>query len=234
MDLRTIVRLLRDHWKLIVLVTALAGGGSAALTARMTPHYASSVTLYVSAETSTTDPLMAYEAALLSAQTVQSYADILTGPRLASSVINALHLPMTTPQLAAEISARPIPQTVLLTATVTDTKPQRAQLIAASVGTQFAKLVSTLARAPGQKHATVRVTVVAPASLSSHPVSPNPVRNIGIATALGLLIGLALAAGRRSLDTTINCSGHAMAHRSQQIHNVSPVSGWLFRRGAPR
>jgi capsular exopolysaccharide synthesis family protein len=187
----------------MVLVAVLAGGGSGVLTARMTPLYASSVTMYVSAETNTTDPAMAYQGALLSQQAVQSYADLLTGSRLASSVVSALGLSMTPAQLAAKISARPIPQTVLLTATVTDASPAQAQLIASAVGTQFVQLVSVLERPPGQRQSTVRVTVVAPATLPGAQVSPNPVRNVGIAVILGLLIGLAFAAARRSLDTTI-------------------------------
>jgi capsular exopolysaccharide synthesis family protein len=210
-DLRSLFQLLRDHWKVIVLVTVLAGAGSAALTARMTPRYASSVTLYVSAETNTTDPSMAYQGALLSQQAVQSYADLITGTRLAGSVVSDLGLPMTPPQLAAEISARPIPQTVLLTATVTDTSPGRAHLIAAAVGSQFVKLVSVLERPPGQRHSTVRVTVVAPATVPGSPVSPSPVRNVGIALALGLLAGIAFAAARRALDTTVKSTDQLAA-----------------------
>ncbi len=204
MDVRPFFQLLRDHWKLIAAVTLLAGLGSAALTARMTPRYASRVTFYVSAETNTTDPAMAYSGALLSQQAVQSYSDLLTGPRLAGSVISYLRLRMTPPQLAAEISAHPIPQTVLLTATVTDTSPRRARMLASAVGIRFVRLVSVLERPPGLKHPTVRVTVVAPATLPGSPVSPNPVRNIGIALAVGLLIGITLAAARRSLET---CGG---------------------------
>jgi len=210
-DVRAFFQLLREHWKLIAMVTVLAAGGSAALTARMAPRYASSVTFYVSAETNTTDPAIAYSGALLSQQAVQSYADLLTGPRLASSVIGYLRLTMTPAQLAAEISARSIPQTVLLTATVTDTSPQRAQMLATTVGIRFVRLVSVLERPPGLKHPTVRVTVVSPATLAGAPVSPNPVRNIGIALGLGLLIGIALAAARRSLDTSIKSADQLAA-----------------------
>ncbi len=203
MDVTAFLQLLRNHWKLITAVTVLAGLASGMLTARMTPRYASSVSFYVSAQTNTNDPAMAYQGALLSQQAVQSYADLLTGPRLAGSVVRYLGLPMTPSQLAAEVSARSIPQTVLLTATVTDTSARRAREFATAIGIQFVRLVSVLERPPGHKHATVRVTVVAPATLPSAPVSPNPVRNIGIAVLLGLLIGIAFAAVRRSLDTTI-------------------------------
>ena len=222
MDVRTFFQLLRDRWKLIVAVTLLAGAGSAALTARMTPRYASSVTFYVSAQTNTTDPAMAYQGTLLSQQAVQSYADLLTGPRLASSVVSYLRLPMTPAQLAAEISARPIPQTVLLTATVTDTSPRRAQMLATAVGIRFVGLISVLERPPGLKHPTVRVTVVAPATLPSAPVSPNPVRNIGIALALGLLIGIAFAAARRALDTSIKSADQLAATVGSPVLGTVP------------
>jgi len=186
-DVRNFLQLLRDRWKLIFLVTLIAAGGSAALTARTAPRYASSVTMYVSAETNTSDPAVAYDGALLSQQTVQSFANLLTGTRLAASVVSYLGLPMTAPQLAAEISARPIPQTVLLTATVTDASPQRAQLIASAVGSRFVHLASVLSRPLAGQPATVHVTVVARATTPGGPVSPKPVRNVGIALAFGNL-----------------------------------------------
>ena len=62
----------------------------------MTPRYASSVTFYVSARLGLRNPSTAYEGALLSQQAVHSYADLVTGPRLAGSVIRRLGLPITT------------------------------------------------------------------------------------------------------------------------------------------
>src|SRR6267143_4540166 len=41
-------------------------------------------------------------------------------------------------------------------------------------------------------------------------------------------------ASSRSQPTTIRFSGHASAHKLHPIHSVSPVSGLLFNRGAPR
>jgi capsular exopolysaccharide synthesis family protein len=230
-DVRTFLQLLRNHWKLITAVTVLAGLASGVLTARMTPRYASSVSFYVSAQTNTNDPAMAYQGALLSQQAVQSYADLLTGPRLAGSVVRYLGLPMTPSELAAEVSARSIPQTVLLTATVTDTSPRRAREYATAIGIQFVRLVSVLERPPGHKHATVRVTVVAPATLPSAPVSPNPVRNVGIAVLLGLLIGIAFAAVRRSLDTTVKSAEQlAMATAGRPVIGAVPFDSAARKR----
>src|ERR1700756_4443528 len=41
-------------------------------------------------------------------------------------------------------------------------------------------------------------------------------------------------ASSRSHPTTIRFSGHASAHKLHPMHSVSPVSGFLFSRGAPR
>jgi capsular exopolysaccharide synthesis family protein len=220
-DLRNFVRLLRDQWLLIGLVTVLAGACSAVLTSRMTREYSASVTFYVSAQAAASnDPIAAYEGALFSQQEVQSYANLLTGPRLAQSVIDNLRLPMSASALSSEISAHLIPQTVLLTATVTDTSPHRAQVIAQAVGAQFVKLVSSLERPPGKGPAMVRVTVVAPAALPVAPVSPQPLKNIAIAVGLGLLAGIGLVALRRALDTTVKSADQLTA-----ITSGKPVLG---------
>lgn len=215
MDLRSFFHLLRDHWLLIATVTLLATGASAAFTARVTPQYASSVTFYVSYQANAAkDPIAAYEGTLLSQQQVQSYTDLLNGPLLTRAVIRQLGLRMSAAQLAAEIGTHLTPQTVLLTATVTDPSPRRAQQIAAAIGTQFVALVNTLERPSGKGTSAVRLTVVAPPALPATPVSPQPARNIGIALALGLFGGIGLAAARRSLDTTIKTAdqlGRVMA-----------------------
>ncbi len=230
MDLRSFFHLLRDHWKLITFVMLAAAGASAAMTSHMTRQYSSSVTLFVSAQAKTTDPVSAYEGALLSQQEVQSYADILNGPLLAKAVVTDLGLHMSPAHLSAEIATRPIPQTVLLTATVTDTSARRAERIANAVGTNFVKLVQVLERPPGGGKPTVRVTVVAPAALSPAPVSPKPVRNVGIALGLGLLLGIGCAAARRSLDTSIKSIDHLATATGKPVVGAIPFDSAARRR----
>jgi capsular exopolysaccharide synthesis family protein len=230
-DLRNFIQLLRSQGILIAVVVALAAGASAAFTARMTPLYASSVTFYASAHTKTNDPAMAYQGSLLSQQEVQSFADLITGPMLARRVVNGLGLAMSPAQLSAEMSSRVIPQTVLLTATVTDPTPSRAQLIANSVGRQFVKLVASLERPPGGGAPTVQTTVVASAGLPVSPVSPKAVRNVGIALGLGLLLGIGLAAARRALDTRIKSADQlAKSTSGKPVIGSIPFDGHARRR----
>lgn len=231
MDLRNFIQLLRSQWILIVVVVVLAGGASAAFTARMTPLYASSVTFYASAQAKTNDPAMAYQGSLLSQQEVQSYADLITGPMLAQRVVNGLGLAISPSQLSAEMSSRVIPQTVLLTATVTDPTPSRAQLIANSVGRQFVKLVASLERPPHGGPPTVQIAVVASAGLPVSPVSPKPVRNVGIALGLGLLLGIGFAAARRALDTRVKSPEQlAESTSGKPVIGSIPFDGHARRR----
>jgi capsular exopolysaccharide synthesis family protein len=230
-DLRSFVQLLRSQWILVIVVVALATGGSAALTARMTPLYASSVTFYASAHTNSNDPAMAYQGSLLSQQEVQSYADLITGPMLARRVVNALGLAISPAQLSAQMSSRVIPQTVLLTATVTNPAPSQAQLIANSVGRQFVQLVASLERPPGGGPPTVQIKVVASAGLPVSPVSPNLTRNVGIALGLGLLLGIGLAAARRALDTRIKTPDQlAKSTGGKPVIGSIPFDGRARRR----
>jgi capsular exopolysaccharide synthesis family protein len=211
LDLRSFLRLMRDRWKVITAVALLAGVASGVLTWRMTPLYASSVTFYVSAQNSQSSPADAYQGSLLSQQEVQSFADLLTGPALPQHVISDLGLQESPGEVAAGISAHPIPQTVLLTATVTNRSPQQAQRIAAAVGAQFTKLVAQLERPQGNGSPAVAVTVVAAAGLPQSPVSPDRVRNVGLGLGLGLLAGIGIAVAARSLDNTIKTVDHLSA-----------------------
>lgn len=230
MNLRNFIRLLRDQWKLIVLVAAVAAGASAALTARTTPLYASSVTFYVSAQANTSDPISAYQGDLLSQQEVQSFAELLRGPMLVGAVIRDLGLRAAPGSIAAEISTRPIPQTVLLSATVTDPSARQAWLIAESVGTQFTALVAALEQPPKGGTPPVSVEVVAQPELPVRPVSPDPVRNVSIALALGLLAGIALAAAVRSLDNRIKSADVLAAETGKPVLGVIPYDPRARRR----
>jgi receptor protein-tyrosine kinase len=99
-----------------------------------------------------------------------------------------------------------VEDTVLLTVRVIDASPARAQLIATAVADEFIMLIPILENSPDGRQSAVRVSVVSPADLPTSPVSPQPLRNLALALAVGLLAGLALAAARHSLDTTIKTS----------------------------
>jgi capsular exopolysaccharide synthesis family protein len=202
-DLRTTLRVLREQWKLILVVallTTLTGGGA---TWRQKPVYAAKVTLYVSAWGDVDNATLALQGSLLSQQRVKSYTELLRGERVMAAVVEQLHLNMTPSQLAAKITTTAIKDTALFTASVQDGSATRAQQIANAVAEQFLTLVPTWEGSPDEKKPSVRVTVVSPAVLPSSPVSPQPTRNLVLALLFGLLAGVGLAMARHTLDTRV-------------------------------
>lgn len=201
MELRDNLRVLRKRWRLVVAIPLLALLAAALLTARATPQYRSSVKFFVSTPATSADSSAAYTGSLFSQQRVKSYADLLGGQRLAQTVAGEIGLPPSSIQ--GRVSAQVQPDTVLLTATVTDPSPARAQQIAAAIGRAFPDLVAELERPADGKPPSIRAAVVENPEVSASPVSPRPVRNLGLALVLGLLLGVGLAVGREAFDTTI-------------------------------
>jgi capsular exopolysaccharide synthesis family protein len=202
-ELRDYVRVLRKRWRLVALLPLLALVAAAFLTERAVPLYQSSTTFFVSTPASTADSSAAYTGGLFSQQRVKSYADLLSGQQLAEQVAADLGFADAERSVSGKISAQVKPDTVLLTATVTDPSPARAQAIAASLGRQFPLLVEQLERPSTGSAPTIRATVVQAPVVPTSPVSPRPVRNLGLALVLGLLLGLGLAVAREALDSTI-------------------------------
>lgn len=202
MDLRDYLRVLRTRWLLIVLTTLVVVAIAALLTIRATPQYASSARMFVSTQGST-DDAQANQGGQFSLQRVKSYADLLTGQEIARRVIDKLALDETPAALASQISASSKLDTVILTVTVTDPDPERAQMLADAVARAFVTYVAELETPPGMDQASIKATIVDPAGLPRTPVSPQPVRNIGIGLILGLLLGAGAAVLRDTLDTSV-------------------------------
>lgn len=202
MDLRDYLNALRKGWWIVIACIAVTLAVAAVITVRTPKQYASTVTFFVTTSTSGT-VTDAYQGGLFSQQRVKSYADLLTSERLAKQVIASQSLDLTPDQVSARITAAVQPDTVLLEATITDTSRVRAQQIAQGVTTDFATLVQTLETPPDAKTATVKVEVVAGPNLQSAPVSPKPLRDLGLAGVLGLLAGVGLALLRERLDTSV-------------------------------
>lgn len=208
-DLRDVLQALRAGWWLIAIVVLLGIGAGGALTFTATPLYASTTQLFVSTAT-TTDTSSAYQGNLFSQQRVASYAELLTGVQLAAEVVEDLGLDLTPEQVAGKVTATAVPETVILTVTVTDTSAARATDIATSIGAKFAEQVTALETPPGAVASTVKVTTVRPAELNETPVSPNATRNIALSIVLSVLAGLGLALLRARLDNTVKTNEDVM------------------------
>ncbi len=202
MELREFLGAIRAHWRLIVVVFGLAMVAVGVVTWRTTPTYVSSTELYVSTS-GAADLSAAYQGNLLTQQRVASYAKLLDGELVAERVIDRLNLDINPQTLLAEIVATSNPDTVILTATVTDPSPERAQLIADALGKEFAALVTELETQTGTGSPAAAITVVKQADLPTSPTTPNVLRNLALGALLGLVLGVGLSLIREFLDNTV-------------------------------
>ncbi|GAA4685221.1 polysaccharide biosynthesis tyrosine autokinase [Phytohabitans rumicis] len=190
-------------------ITGLALGTVGLLTVFAVPQYATSVTFFVTTPSQGLSD--AYQGGLFSQQRVKSYANLLAGDRLARSIAAEPSFGLTPREVQERIEARVVPDTVLLEATVTDASKTRSQELAWALATGFRNLIEVLETPPGQATATVKVEVAAGPTLDENPVSPKPVRNLGLAALLGLLVGVGAAVLRETLDSTVKSSDELRA-----------------------
>ena len=161
---------------------------------------------------------------------------LLQDERITQPVIDRLQLPMTAAQLARHITVTVQPDTVVLSAAVTDTSPDRAAAIANGLAEEFVGLVQqleqpfgpetaapTTAPAPAGARATtapapapspapkIGAQIIRPATAVPVPVAPSVPFNLALGGALGLLVGLAGAFVRDARDTTIRSAAQLRA-----------------------
>ncbi len=202
MELRDYWKTIRRRWRLVVSVMAVIIGFAAFVTWQATPTYASSARLFVA--TSESDASQAYQGGLFATQRVASYADIVPKSRkLAEQVAEDLGGDVDAGAVSGHISADVVPDTVNLEITATDPDPVRARDIAQAYAEELSDLVTTLETPDGQTNALIRAEIVDNAQVSTSPVAPRPVRNLGLAFVLGLLAGIGIAVVRELLDNSL-------------------------------
>lgn len=201
MGFRDYLRVIKRQWRLILLFLAVTVALAVVLTVRTTPTYSSSVELFVStADRGTTQ---AYEGSLFSAQRVTSYARLAQSRELSNSVVQQLGLDIPPDDLSRRITATVVPDTVILDIAVTDTDARRAQQLAQAVAERLTAMVSQLEAPSASTGAPIQANIVDPASLPTTPISPRPLKNLGLAALLGLTLGLGSAVLREMLDSSV-------------------------------
>jgi receptor protein-tyrosine kinase len=210
-ELRDYWHVVQRRWRVIVATLLVCLGAAAVFTMTATPQYSSSARLFVS--TSERDTSSAYQGGLFATQRVTSYADLVQSRELAESVADRLDASdEEAGVLRGQVEATVSPETVLLSITATDPSPERAQQIAQAYAYELQTLIEQLETPPGgNKKSPIKATIVDSATVNATPVSPQPLRNYGLAAVLGLLLGLGIAVLRELLDNTVKTPDHAVA-----------------------
>ena len=202
MELKDYWRTIRQRWVVVVLCLGVVTGAAAFLTWTTTPLYASSAQVFVS--TTPSDTADAYQGGLFATQRVTSYADLVETRKLAETVADNLGDDADPKELRASVSAEVVPETVSLKITANDPDEFRARDIAQAYAVALSDLVASLETPRGQRNALITASIVDDAEVSDSPVSPQPLRNLGLGIVLGLLLGIGMAVLRELLDSSIS------------------------------
>ncbi len=194
---------------MLILVTVLvctAGAGAYAWTRE--DVYAARTQLFVSTPVTPANltPSEVYQGGLASQARAESYARLVSSPKLAEAVIQRLGLQRSVQFVQSAISASVLPETVLINVTVEDPSAAQAKAIANAVGAEFPTFVNDLESGSGStpgKQSSVHVSVSSPAELPKSPESPSKVLYLIVGALLGLVLGIGAAILREMFDRRI-------------------------------
>lgn len=193
---------LARRWRIVVGLVIVGIAVAAGLTYEATPSYRASTQLFVALDSAGTASELSF-GAQFSSQRVKSYPDLVTSPLVLQPTIDELGLDMTPSELAANLTAEVAPNTVLISVMADNPSPALAADIANSVATNLAAVVEALDKTRADRSSPVRVSVTRPAIAPSDPRTPVPLLNLTLGLFFGLVAGVALAALREALDTSI-------------------------------
>jgi capsular exopolysaccharide synthesis family protein len=203
--LRAYLRIFRERWKLIWIITVFAVGIAILITAITPKSYTASTQIFVASNSSGDVTGQGNYTDQLLAQTyVTTFAQVVANPDTLNAVIKDLHLTLTAQQLKGKLSADAPAATSLLNIHASDRSPAVAAAIANSTSRAFINVAeNTLTKPPTQATGTVNMHITSPATAPSKPASPDTVLNLVLGVVLGLLIGAGVAIGRDVLDSRI-------------------------------
>ena len=184
-----ILQTLRQRMWTIMLVALVTTGSAIGFSLLQTPTYESSVLIQVGEKT-TGDTNSALDVADLQELTLTVAKAVPTTP-VAEAVVERLEDPPEggAGAVLANSSAEPDPGTVFVNVSYKDSDPERAQLIADTIGIVLSEKIPEMNLGAN----AITATVWEPATLPETPVSPDPIRNGIIGLMLGSLLGLVLA-----------------------------------------
>lgn len=202
MDLKDYLRILRENWLPIVLITLLGLGLAAGATALTQPKYTASTQVFVAVGggDSATEIL---QGSSFSEKRVTSYVSLAKSPRVLQPVIDELGLDTTAEELAETVTANAPLQTVLINIGATHTDPERAAQIADATAESLIRTVGEVETPEASGEPLVDLSVVDEARIPDAPSSPRTLLNLALGLVIGAALGVAYALLKTILDTRI-------------------------------
>jgi receptor protein-tyrosine kinase len=215
------LKTVRRRFWLIVLITVISMAAAAAYTFYQPTVYRAEMKIVVGQG----EGIFLPEVGAVADQFTQTMSELLESEVVASQVIDQLGLTMTPGQLLERLEVVTKPSTAVLEVFYDDTDRARGQRILETVGDVFTQQVDERL-APdegvGTGTAVVSATIFDDAHSLAAPVAPTPLRNLAVAGALGLLLGLLAAFAREQLDDTVRNVEDAEAACGQRAITTLP------------
>ena len=172
-----------------MLVAAVTAGSALGLSLLQTPTYEASVMILVGQNISGDSNSGSVKVSDLQ-DLAQTVAQAVPTTPIAEAVVERLDLQEESAnEVLKHVSAEPDPGTMFVNVSYRDSDPERAQLIANTIGKVLSEKISEASVGAN----AMTATVWEPATLPETPVSPDPIRDGIIALVLGSLLGVVLA-----------------------------------------
>jgi capsular polysaccharide biosynthesis protein len=198
-----ILQTLRKRMWTIVLVAAVTAGSALGFSLLQTPTYEASVLILVGQKTTGDTNLGAPDVTDLQDLALTVAKAVPTTP-IAETVVERLHLQEgSAGEVIKNVSAEPDPGTMFVNVSYKDSDPERAQLIANTIGRVLSGKISEVSVGAN----AITATVWEPATLPGTPISPDPIRDSIIALVLGSLLGIVLAFSLEYVSDSWNSRG---------------------------
>lgn len=229
MELADYLRIARRHWLGIVVIVAVVVGLAGAWTATQSKVYAADAAGFVVTGPSD-NPALDSVADTLAKSRAVSYVKLATSRATAETVIDDLGLDTTPSELVRRITVEQPPDTAYLEITAQAGSPEQAQELADAWVVALAEQVKEIEDPRGKERpGTPQVRPVEAAALPTAPVSPDPVRNLALGLALGLLLAFGYAILRNTLDKRLRTPEDIESRFGVSVVGSVPVASVLKR-----
>lgn len=201
MDLKDILRvIIKRLWLIVAICIAVGAAASYYSYSVLKPVYEASTKMIVN-KTRVVEGVQELSINDLNAniQLIATYKEVIRTPWVLNDVIKTHpEFNLTVGQLIDKIQISSVPDTQIMTMTITDGDYQKAANIANAVTNEFVRRIPDI-------YQVNNVTILnqADINMSPSPVKPNPMTNILVAVVLALLLGIALTFLLEYLDDSL-------------------------------
>lgn len=214
-DLLEVLNVVRQHILIIALVTVIAAvAGFAVSKFVMVPKYESSALMIVNTRQDTTANVTS-DQINSATKLVSTYSIIIKSDTVLQQVINNLGLNLTYSELKDRVTVSAVDDTQVMQITVLSDNPEWARQVCEQITLVSPDVILESVEAGSVK-------LISQASVSSTPVSPNVLRNTGIAGMLGLVLSVGVVVLRELLDNRIKSEEDVRKYLELPVIGVIP------------